>query len=193
MPNYVLTGTPGAGKTAVLRQLEQDGYRVVEEAATDVIALAQALGQPEPWTSPRFIAKIVDLQRRRQLAAPRADGGIVFFDRSPVCTLALTRFLGYSEPPELTTELDRVMRSAVYHSTVFFIRSLGFVTPTAARRISLADSLAFEQVHERTYTELGFRIVGIPSGPLADRVEIVRREVLTSDESSEAGDRAADD
>lgn len=42
MPRYVLTGAPGAGKTAILRQLEIEGHAVVEEAATDVIALAQA-------------------------------------------------------------------------------------------------------------------------------------------------------
>ncbi|MBM0260113.1 AAA family ATPase, partial [Micromonospora sp. 4G55] len=39
MPAYILTGAPGSGKTAILRQLEIDGHAVVEEAATDVIAL----------------------------------------------------------------------------------------------------------------------------------------------------------
>lgn len=67
MPNYVLTGAPGAGKTAIVRQLEVDGYPVVAEAATDVIAL----GQPEPWTRHGFIDKIVELQRRRESAAQR--------------------------------------------------------------------------------------------------------------------------
>lgn len=49
MPSYVLTGAPGAGKTAILRLLEGGGYPVVEEAATDVIALGHALGNAEPW------------------------------------------------------------------------------------------------------------------------------------------------
>jgi predicted ATPase len=44
MKRFVLTGTPGSGKTAVIRQLEIDGFSVVEEAATDLIALAQARG-----------------------------------------------------------------------------------------------------------------------------------------------------
>jgi predicted ATPase len=38
MKRYVVTGGPGAGKTAVIRQLEMDGFSVVEEAATDIIA-----------------------------------------------------------------------------------------------------------------------------------------------------------
>jgi predicted ATPase len=180
VPNYVLTGTPGAGKTAIVRQLELDGYRVVDEAATDVIALQHALGNPEPHSHPAFIDTIVGLQRRRQQAVETragADGCIVFFDRSPVCTLALSRWLGYSESALLTAEVDRLLRCGSYARTVFFVRSLGYVTPTAARRISLADSLVFEQVHERTYRDLGFRLVDVPPGPLAERAGLVRREV----------------
>ena len=33
MKRYILTGTPGAGKTAILRALETEGFDVVEEAA----------------------------------------------------------------------------------------------------------------------------------------------------------------
>jgi predicted ATPase len=176
VPRYVLTGAPGAGKSAILRLLEHDGFAVVEEAATDVIALRFALGEPEPWTGPEFIDGILRLQRHRELLAQAAgDDNAVFFDRSPVCTLALSRFLGLPPSQLLADEIDRVNRDRVYCESVFFVRSLGFVTPTAARRISFADSLVFEDVHERTYRELGFRLIDVPAGPLADRVEQVRR------------------
>jgi predicted ATPase len=112
MPAYILTGAPGSGKTAVLRMLEDAGYLVVEEAATDVIALGQALGCSEPWEEAGFIDKVVALQRRRVLSRlPGQNGGIVFFDRSPVCTLALSRYLGLapSASPSLAREVDRVL------------------------------------------------------------------------------------
>ena len=41
---FILTGAPGAGKTVILRGLEAKGIDVVEEAATDVIALDQGRG-----------------------------------------------------------------------------------------------------------------------------------------------------
>ena len=41
---FVLTGMPGSGKTVLLRRMETLGYAVVEEAATDVIALEDARG-----------------------------------------------------------------------------------------------------------------------------------------------------
>ena len=56
MHRFVLTGAPGSGKTAILRQLEIYGLAVVEEAATDVIAT---------------------LQRHRQLAADHHDSPVV--------------------------------------------------------------------------------------------------------------------
>jgi predicted ATPase len=186
MLRYVLTGTPGSGKTAILRQLEHDGFAVVEEAATDVIALRLALGEPEPSARPDFIDKILTLQRHRELLARPAgdDDHAVFFDRSPVCTLALSRFLGLPPSPMLADEIDRVVRDQVYCETVFFVRSLGFVTPTAARRISFADSLVFEGVHEQTYRELGFRLIEVPVGPLASRVEQVRRARTLSQQAA---------
>jgi predicted ATPase len=55
MKRFILTGAPGSGKTAIIRQLELDGFSVVEEAAADIIALAQAQGIAEPWKHASFI------------------------------------------------------------------------------------------------------------------------------------------
>jgi predicted ATPase len=174
MPWYVLTGAPGSGKTAIVRQLEQDGFVVVEEAATDVIALEQARGHAEPWASPGFTDQIVALQRRREQLAGNGQE-TVFLDRSPVCTLALCRFLGHPVSRLLSAEVERAARERRYGEAVFFVRSLGFVTPTAARRISPADAAAFEKVHEEAYGEMGFTLIQVPAGPLADRVSAVKR------------------
>jgi predicted ATPase len=183
MPGYILTGTPGSGKTAVLRMLETIGYPVVEEAATDVIALNQALGRDQPWDEPAFIDNIVALQRRRhdRALACRAlagrDGEVVFFDRSPVCTLALSRYAGLDASRSLAREVDRAVSDGSYDKTVFFIRNQGFVAATAARRIGFADSLVFERIHERTYRDLGFEVIDVPAGPLAERVARIRQAV----------------
>lgn len=178
MPGYILTGTPGSGKTAILRMLETVGYPVVEEAATDVIALNQALGRDQPWDEPAFIDSIVALQRRRQdRALAGRNGEIIFFDRSPVCTLALSRYAGLDPSRPLAREIDRAVSDGSYEKTVFFIRNQGFVAATAARRISFADSLVFERIHERTYRDLGFEVVDVPAGPLAERVALIEQAV----------------
>ncbi len=54
MMRFVLTGAPRAGKTVLLRQLEREGFGIVGEAATDVIALEQAPDVAGPWLKPEF-------------------------------------------------------------------------------------------------------------------------------------------
>lgn len=168
MHRYILTGAPGAGKTVLLRALERAGHVVVEEAATDVIALAQAEGVAEPWTDPGFVDAIVTLQRRRET---RAVGEVVFFDRSPVCALALARFLGHPVSPLLRAELERI--EGLYQRRVFLVRGLGFITPTAARRISPEDALRFEAMHEEAYRERGYTLIPIAPGTPAERAAAV--------------------
>ena len=177
MKRFILTGTPGAGKTAILRRLQQDGFDVVEEAATDVIAQEQARGVAEPWTRHSFIDLIVDLQKRRQLRAANAPDEVQFHDRSVVCTAALASYLGYPASDALSCELERIRRGAVYQRRVFFVKNLGFIEPTEARRISFEDALRFERIHERTYRDFGFEIVPIGPGSVLDRAAEIRRSL----------------
>jgi predicted ATPase len=90
-----------------------------------------------------------------------------------VCTAALAVHLGYPFSPFLATELERVKREAIYQNRVFFIRNLGFITPTDARRISLEDTVRFVRIHEETYRNFGFELVSIEPGSLAERVSTI--------------------
>ena len=180
MKRYILTGAPGCGKTAILRQLETDGFSVVEEAATDVIALWRAQGIAEPWRHPGFIDAIVRLQRTREVRASRRSREVQFHDRSVVCTEALARYLESPTSALLGEELARIRKERVFQKQVFFISSLGFITPTEARTISLEESLRFEVLHEQVYRELGFEIVSIGAGDVPDRA----REIVAAIKAS---------
>ncbi|UWZ86064.1 ATP/GTP-binding protein [Occallatibacter riparius] len=174
---YILTGTPGCGKTALIRQLEVHGFSVVEEAATDVIAASHANSIEEPWRNPQFIETITELQRTRQLDASLLPGEVQFHDRSVVCTAALATYLGYPIPPVLAAELDRIVSEAVFERSVFFLRNLGFIAPTAARRISFEESLRFERIHEETYRSFGFELHFIDAAPIPDRIAAIRAQI----------------
>ena len=177
MRRFIITGAPGAGKTAIIRQLELDGFSVVEEAATDVIAAAQAQGTVQPWTHPSFIDAIAHLQRDRQIRASYQPDEVQFHDRCAVCTAALAVYLGYPISPFLADELKRLKKEAIYQKQVFFIRSLGFITPTEARRISLEEAARFEKIHEETYLDFGFELVSVEPRSLAERVSIIKAAI----------------
>lgn len=174
MTHHILTGAPGAGKTVILRGLEQAGVAVVEEAATDVIAWEQARGCDEPWSQPGFIDAILQLQQFRER---RAGAGLTVFDRSPVCTLALSRFQERPDSPALTRTIGRLVDEGRYHREVFFVEGLGFITPTAARRIDLDGARRFAEEHRRCYEALGFALIEIAPATPESRVEAILRRL----------------
>lgn len=171
----ILTGAPGAGKTLLLRQLEVDGIDIVEEAATDVIALQQGLGIAEPWRRYDFSETIARLQVQR-MAKP-ALGEVRVSDRSLVCTLALAEYLGHPVPKLLERAIAESMARRQFERRVLFVELLGFITNTEARRISLADSQRFEAFHVAAYERLGFELVRIPPLPLGDRMKAVHAAI----------------
>jgi len=177
MRRFIITGAPGAGKTAIIRQLELDGFSVVEEAATDVIAAGHAHGTVQPWTHPSFIDVIAKLQRDRQIRASCQPDAVQFHDRCAVCTAALAVYLGRSFSPLLASELERIKKEAIFDNRVFFIRNLGFIAPTDARRISFEDAVRFEKIHEDTYRDFGFELLSVEPRSLAERVTIIKAAI----------------
>lgn len=159
---YVLTGAPGAGKTTLAEALAERGHVVVAEAATDVIAQGHSQGS--------FTDAILALQLARERAA---TGPLQIFDRSPLCTLALARYIGITPSAALTAAAARA--ADIYQPAVFLVRPLGFMTPTAARRISYADALRFATIHEDVYREHGFTLVDVPKATVAERVAQVEQ------------------
>lgn len=179
MKRYILTGAPGAGKTSILLALGERGYPVVEEAATAVIAAESERGKERAWEDPGFIDKITALQRRRQLDPVPAGAGPQLFDRSPVCTLALSLYLGFPVSPALSAELDRVAGEGIFERTVFFVGDLGFIERTAARQITAEGAKRFEQMHVDSYLSLGYELIDVPRAGVTARADLVESHLTT--------------
>jgi len=94
-----------------------------------------------------------------------------------VCTAALALYLGHAFSPFLAGELERIKKEAIYQKRVFFIRNLGFITPTEARRITFEETLRFEKIHEETYRDFGFELVSVEPGSLVERVSIIKAAI----------------
>jgi predicted ATPase len=132
---------------------------------------------------PAFIDAIARLQRERQIRADSHPADVQFHDRSVVCTAALAAWLGHPRSPFLVSELERVKKEAIYQQRVFFIRHLGFVTPTDARRISFEDTMRFERLHEQTYRDFGFDLASVKPGSLKERVNLIKAVIRSRADS----------
>ncbi len=130
-----------------------------------------------PWTHPSLLDAIANLQRDRQIRASDQPDKIQFHDRCAVCKAALAGYLGYPVTLCLASELERIKEEAIYQNRVFFIRNLGFITPTKARRISFEETVRFEKIHEETYRDFGFELVSIERGTVAERVSIINSAI----------------
>ncbi|MBI1327538.1 MAG: AAA family ATPase [Alphaproteobacteria bacterium] len=177
MKRYILAGTPGVGKTTLLRAFDDLGYPVVEEAATDLITRHYTHGAAEPWKRPAFIDNIVKLQKERQLEAPDKAGDVQFHDRAVVCTYALAQYLGFDISDVLMEEINRTVSENVFERDVFFIRPLGFCIPTDVRTINYDETLKFEKIHEAAYEKFGYNLVSIEKNPVDTRVEDILKHV----------------
>ena len=100
-----------------------------------------------------------------------------FFDRSPICTYALAKYLGYPSSPALSREIERIERERIYQRKVFFIQSLGFITATDARKITPEDALRFERVHAETYLAFDYQLIPIAAGPLPELITAIKKAI----------------
>lgn len=180
--HFIFTGTPGSGKTSVIKELEKLGHTVIHEAATDVISREQAKGMEKPWEEPEFVDQITRMQKERQM---NFRGNVQFYDRSPFCTYALGKYLThwkgieFTPSPVLLDEIDRCIKNDVYQNQIFFFENLGFIEHTDARKISYEDALIFEQIHLDVYKEFGFDIIMVPKGlTIAQRCEFILERVI---------------
>lgn len=173
---YVLTGAPGAGKSTLIEALHHRGHVTVREATTNLIAERQAQGHAAPWNDTDFVDAVAALQHHRQVGADVRQP-VQFYDRSPLCTLALARHLGRPIGPALTAEVDRITRERTYQRLVFLISPLGFIRHTAARQISYADALAFARLHREVYEQHGHQLVEVPAGPARTRLALIEEHV----------------
>lgn len=175
MRNYILTGTPGCGKSSIIRALEMAGASVVNEAATDIMTYKQMQDELRPWENPSFIDDIIKLQKHRQLDMSKHYSKLHFYDRSPICTYALAIHLGFKPSMNLMQEIERIQKNHIYEKRVFFVKNLGFINNTEARKISFEESLDFEQVHLDAYQKFDFECVMIPAGTVNERTNIILR------------------
>jgi predicted ATPase len=175
MPCIVLTGGPGAGKTALLAELASMGYATVEESARAIIAERLASGlTPRPSLS-EFARQILGWDIEKYVAQPQTSKW-VFFDRGIIDALGMLQEVSPMPPEELKVILSRYP----FHRPVFILPPWEAVYANDAERDqTYAEAVAVYEKLLRWYRLCGYDVHEVPRLPVIRRASHVL-EVLAA-------------
>ncbi|CAH1528630.1 Predicted ATPase [Vibrio rotiferianus] len=170
MKPIVITGGPGAGKTTLLNALGQLGYATFAEGSRSLIEQQSQLDNGIlPWTNlPEFANLCLDLMAKQKREALNHD--VAFFDR------AIPDIVAYLQVGGCPVEHTFLIESAGYQSKVLTCRpEASIYVQDDVRPHSFEEALQIHQTLVDTYTELGYDVVEVPWGSVAERVAFVRQ------------------
>lgn len=168
---YVITGAPSSGKTAVIRELENRGYRVVHEVARAYIAEELKKGRKLEEIRAdalRFERHILDRKIKIEAALPKE--AVIFFDRAVPDSIAYFTLEGLNSAQPL--EKSKIVR----YKKVFLLERLRFEKdPVRAEDESIATRL--DGLIEDSYRMLGYDIVRVPVLSIKNRTEFILQQI----------------
>lgn len=169
----VMTGGPGAGKTALLTALEARGYPYVPDTARSIIQDRLRRGLSPRPSPEEFAREILRLDVERYRGAP-STGGWCFFDRGILDALGMLDDLGLLAPGEV----DEYVRLYPYAPTVFVLPPWPEIYRTDRERDQTFDESI--RVHDRLrqwYLRCGYALVEVPRATVAERCAFVLDEL----------------
>jgi predicted ATPase len=172
---YVLTGAPGSGKTAILRELVALGFAAVAEPARQVLAQQRAIdGTGVPERDPRRFCELMLSRALLEFRRMAGAGVPVFFDRGIPDLIGYARLLG--------VDASAAEAAALAHR----YNDLVFMTPSwpaiyvldEERRMPFEVARSFGESFRAIYADLGYRVVDLPPASPRARAEFVVSAVV---------------
>jgi predicted ATPase len=165
---YAISGVACSGKTTIIKLLEQRGYKVVHESATEVIRLEQTKGKTLEEIrrdEASFQRLILDMKLFYESRLDPKD--TVFLDRGIPDSVAFYKHLKIP----LDEHLMKAVRTASYKK-VFLFDPLPLVRENL--RLESEDDLRrMHQYNTETYLALGFCTIRVPVMPIEERLQFI--------------------
>ncbi len=166
---FIITGSPGSGKTTLVRQLEAMGYRCAYDAATAYIQELIKQGKSYDTKSSSFNRAVAFIRMEQFLNAER---GIWFFDRGLPDTLA------YTEDEQTKKGLLRMCRMYRYSSPVFLLPPWKEIFEQhEGRKESFEEATQLSKLIKEAYEMLGYEVIELPKLSVKERANFVVEKV----------------
>ena len=162
----VITGTTCSGKTTLINQLAERGYKIVPEAGREYIQrvgkkFTSNMQREDGAAMTRGLTEIL-LRTESKLYA----GDLLFLDRAFPDQLSYYRIHGI-DPNEILADCFRYR-----YASVFMLERFPFA-PDGVRYEDENTAKFLDEWHERDYRALGYDVVRVPAVPPGERAAFV--------------------
>ena len=168
---YVITGAPCSGKTAVVKELEQRGFKVVPEVARAFIDEELRKGRSIEVVKKDiagFERRILD--RKSEIESHLSRDALTFLDRALPDSIAYYRLYGID--PHEAVEKSRTVQ---YKKVFLFERLLFEKDQVRSENENMAAEL--EMLLAESYRMLGYNPVRVPLLPVGERVDFILKRI----------------
>ncbi|HVF21358.1 MAG TPA: AAA family ATPase, partial [Mycobacteriales bacterium] len=160
----VVTGGPGAGKTALLTALADRGYAVTLEAGRALIRAGKTADDPVPFSD-----AILNWETRSYVWALE-QSGTVFFDRGVPDVAGNWIAMGQPVPPHV----EAAIAACPYNPHVLIAPPWREIyVHDEERKQPWETAVATYEVMVEAYTRYGYELVELPRVTVVERVEFV--------------------
>lgn len=168
---YVLTGAPTAGKSTLIGELANRGYRTMIEAARYVIEKHTAEGEDLAALrkdAQRFQQEVLQVKIDWEAELPRDQ--VIFLDRGIPDTIAYYRHEGIPIDDSVEIAMARAAYQRVF--ILDLISEENFVHD-GARTETWEGACELDHLLEEAYASLGFDVVRVPVLAVPERADFV--------------------
>ena len=164
---FVITGGPSVGKTTIVTGLQNLGYRVVHEIATQLIREGKYL----PWVDRQKFQQ--EVLRRQQ----SAEAAILDFDKPVILDRGLFDGEAYYIYDKLNIPSAFSNLDAGQYAAAFLIEPLPFFEETDVRKENLAFTKEISVILEHCYASRRVKVVRVPAMPPTERIQFVMGKI----------------
>jgi len=167
----VITGGPGTGKSSVIEELVKRKYACMPEISREVTLNAREKGIEQLFlTKPLLFSELLLEGRINQyIESEKKNNDLVFFDRGIPDVHAYMNYISIDYPS-----------SYIYKSNLYRYKYIFLMPPWEEIYISdneryenFEQALAIHNHLERTYKELNYKIIEVPTGTVEERTDFI--------------------
>ena len=167
----VITGGPGTGKSTVIDELVKLNYTCMPEISREITLNAQKKGIVQMFLKKPLLFSQLLLEGRVQQYkdAEQNNSSVIFFDRGIPDVHGYMNYLGVDYPKQYKEMSERHQ-----YDHVFMMPPWQKIYISDNERYeSFEQSLAIYNHLEKTYKDLNYNIIEVPTGTVSKRVNFI--------------------